>query len=81
MQFQCNDATIENTLLSHKKLEEIIQAQTSIARLGINFGAILNEACQQSQKLTNAAGAVIELIEDSEMVIRRLQVLPPTILA
>lgn len=70
MQFQCNDATIENTLLSHKKLEEIIQAQTSIARLGINFGAILNEACLQSQKLTNADGAVIELIEDAEMVIR-----------
>ena len=70
MQFQCNDATIENTLLSHKKLEEIIQAQTSIARLGINFGAILNEACLQSQKLTNSDGAVIELIEDTEMVIR-----------
>lgn len=70
MQFQCNDATIENTLLSHKKLEEIIQAQTSIARLGINFGAILKEAAQQSQKLTNADGAVIELIENDEMVIR-----------
>lgn len=70
MQFQCNDATIENTLLPHKKLEEIIQAQTSIARLGINFGSILNEAAQQSQKLTNADGAVIELIENTEMVIR-----------
>ncbi|MCW9027372.1 MAG: sensor domain-containing diguanylate cyclase [Kangiella sp.] len=70
MQFQCNDATIENTLLPHRKLEEIIQAQTSIARLGINFGSILNEAAQQSQKLTNADGAVIELIEEDEMVIR-----------
>ncbi|WP_417446036.1 diguanylate cyclase domain-containing protein [Kangiella sp.] len=70
MQFQCNDATIESTLLSHKKLEEIIHAQTSIARLGINFGAILKEAAQQSQMLTNADGAVIELIENNEMVIR-----------
>lgn len=70
MQFQCNDATIESTLLSHKKLEEIIHAQTSIARLGINFGAILKEAAQQSQMLTSADGAVIELIEESEMVIR-----------
>ncbi|ACV27274.1 sensor domain-containing diguanylate cyclase [Kangiella koreensis] len=70
MEFQCNDATIESTLLPHKKLEEIIHAQTSIARLGINFGAILKEAAQQSQKLTNADGAVIELIEGDEMVIR-----------
>lgn len=70
MQFQCNDATIESTLLSHKKLEEIIHAQTSIARLGINFEAILNQVAQKSQHLTNANGAVIELIEGNEMVIR-----------
>lgn len=70
MQFECNDATLENTRLSHKKLEEIIQAQTSIARLGINFEAILNQVAQESQDLTNAHGAVIELIENDEIVIR-----------
>ncbi len=70
MQFRYSDPTVENTQLSHKKLEEIIQAQTAIARLGINFGAILKEAAQQSQMLTNSDGAVIELIENDEMVIR-----------
>ena len=51
-------------------LVEIIHAQTEIAKLGLDLGAVMNLVAERVQRLTGAVGAVVELAEGDDMVYR-----------
>ena len=52
------------------RLLNVIQTQTEIARLGADLGGVMALVTERAQALTGAAGAVVELAEDSDMVYR-----------
>jgi diguanylate cyclase (GGDEF)-like protein len=56
--------------LDSDTLLAIIQAQTEIAKLGMDLGAMLQLVADRMQTLTQATGAIIELAEGEEMVYR-----------
>ncbi|KHK50636.1 diguanylate cyclase [Ralstonia sp. A12] len=51
-------------------LIEIVRAQSEIAKLGTDLGAIMALVTERAQHLTCATGAVLELAEGEEMVYR-----------
>jgi diguanylate cyclase (GGDEF)-like protein len=51
-------------------LMEIIRAQTEIAKLGMDLGAVMAFVAERVQQLTHAGGAIVELAEGDEMVYR-----------
>ncbi len=56
--------------LNSAALMEIIRAQTEIARLGSDLGAMMELIAGRVQEMTRAQGAIVELAEESEMVYR-----------
>ena len=56
--------------LPASKLVAIIDAQLELARLGPAFGTVMDSAAAKAMQLTGADGAVIELVEGSEVVYR-----------
>ena len=56
--------------LQSDDLMAIIQAQTEIAKLGTDLGAMLDLVANRMQSLTRAQGAIVEIAEDDEMVYR-----------
>jgi len=56
--------------LPPSKLVAIIDAQLELARLGQAFGPVMDCAAAKAMQLTGADGAVIELLEGSEVVYR-----------
>ena len=56
--------------LSHGQLLKIIRIQTWVAQQGLDLSSIMFLVARESQDLTNADGAVIELAERDEMVYR-----------
>jgi len=56
--------------LQSDDLMAIIQAQTEIAKLGMDLGAMLDLVVNRMQTLTRAEGAIIEIAEGDEMVYR-----------
>ncbi|CAJ0848476.1 diguanylate cyclase domain-containing protein [Ralstonia flatus] len=61
-------------------LLEIVRAQSEIAKLGTDLGAIMALVTERAQHLTCATGAVIELAEGDEMVYRATSGLTETLL-
>lgn len=53
-----------------QQLMSVIQTQTEIAKLGLDLNAVMTLVAEQAQRLTQAKGAVVELVENSEMVYR-----------
>jgi diguanylate cyclase (GGDEF)-like protein len=51
-------------------LIEIIQAQTEIAKLGLDLGGVIAFVAERVQQLTGAGGAIVELAEGDDMVYR-----------
>lgn len=56
--------------LTPSKLVAIVDAQLELARLGPVFGAVMDLAAAKAMQLAGADGAVIELVEGSEVVYR-----------
>lgn len=56
--------------LSRECLLDIIKVQTEIVQMGLDLGGVMAVVAQHAQRLTNAAGAVVELAEGEEMVYR-----------
>lgn len=56
--------------VSAETLFEIIQAQVRLVSLGNNLSAVIDEASAVAIRLTNADGAVVELLEGEEIVYR-----------
>jgi diguanylate cyclase (GGDEF)-like protein len=56
--------------LPREDLMAIIEAQTELAKLGMDLGAMLDFVASMVQRLTRAQGAIVELAEDGEMVYR-----------
>lgn len=52
------------------QLLAIIKTQTEIAKLGLDLNGVMTLVAEQSQVLTQAAGAVVELAEGEDMVYR-----------
>ena len=48
----------------------IIQAQTEIAKLGLDLGGVITFVAERVQQLTGAGGAIVELAEGDDMVYR-----------
>ncbi|MCO5400053.1 sensor domain-containing diguanylate cyclase [Ralstonia soli] len=61
-------------------LLEIVRAQSEIAKLGTDLGAIMELVTERAQHLTCATGAVVELAEGDEMVYRATSGLTETLL-
>ena len=61
---------MEHTQPNAAILMEIIRIQTEIAKAGIDLGGVMEMVTQQAQRLTGAAGAVVEFAEEEEMVYR-----------
>jgi len=57
-------------LPSQEILLDIINTQTEIVKAGLDLGEVMTRVCIKTQELTKAAGAVVELVEDDEMVYR-----------
>ena len=55
---------------TQKQLLAVIQTQTAIAKLGLDLNAVMTLVAEQTQLITHAKGAVVELAEDGEMVYR-----------
>lgn len=53
-----------------RQLLAIIKTQTEIAKLGLDLSAVMTLVAEQSQVITHAAGAVVELAEGDDMVYR-----------
>lgn len=60
----------KSTTLNPGILLEVIKTQTEIERMGLDLGAVMQLVTRQTQKLTKAAGAIVELAEGEEMVYR-----------
>ncbi|NWK45520.1 sensor domain-containing diguanylate cyclase [Ralstonia pickettii] len=61
-------------------LLEIVRAQSQIAKLGTDLGAIMALVTERAQHLTCATGAVVEMAEGDEMVYRATSGLTETLL-
>jgi diguanylate cyclase (GGDEF)-like protein len=61
---------VEDPGLLSDDLMAIIEAQTEIAKLGMDLGAMLDLVVNRMQSLTRAEGAIIEIVEGDEMVYR-----------
>jgi diguanylate cyclase (GGDEF)-like protein len=61
---------VESPSLQSEDLMAIIQAQTEIAKLGMDLGAMLDLVADRMQTLTRAEGAIVEIAEGDEMVYR-----------
>lgn len=61
---------MKSQLPNNQTLLEIIRIQTDIVKAGMDLGAVMPLITEQSQKLTNADGAVIEICEGEQMVYR-----------
>lgn len=61
---------IEAASLDPDILLEIIRTQTEVAKAGVDLGTVMDIVAKQSQQLIHAAGAVVELAEDGDMVYR-----------
>jgi len=48
----------------------IVQAQTEIAKLGLDLGGVMAFVAERAQRLTGATGAAVELAEGDDMVYR-----------
>jgi diguanylate cyclase len=59
-----------SSLPKAKKLLDVIHIQTEIAKAGLDLGEVMALICQHSRILTEADGAVIELVEGDDMVYR-----------
>jgi diguanylate cyclase (GGDEF)-like protein len=53
-----------------KTLLEIIRVQAEIVKLGLDLGSVMDFVAEEVRVLTNASGAIVELVEDEEMVYR-----------
>ena len=53
-----------------QRLLEVIKAQSEIAKLGLDLGAVMSHVTQRVLDLTPATGAVVELAEGDELVYR-----------
>jgi len=62
--------TVESPVLQSEDLMAIIEAQTEIAKLGMDLGAMLDLVANRMQALTRAQGAIVEIAEGDEMVYR-----------
>ena len=62
--------SVESPTLQSDDLMAIIQAQTEIAKLGMDLGAMLDLVANRMQTLTRAQGAIVEIAEGDEMVYR-----------
>ncbi|NLP82170.1 GAF domain-containing protein, partial [Acinetobacter baumannii] len=60
-------------------LLEIVRAQSQIAKLGTDLGAIMALVAERAQHLTCATGAVVEMAEGDEMVYRATSGLTETL--
>lgn len=56
--------------LPSQLLAHIIQAQIELARSGPDFGLLLERTAASAAHLANAEGAVVELVEDTDIVYR-----------
>ena len=56
--------------LTRKQLFDIIALQTKVVQQGLDFASIMQMVTSETQRLTRADGAVIELAEAGEMVYR-----------
>lgn len=54
--------------ISNHKLMEIINVQTEIAQQGLDLGNIMDLVTEKTQKITEADGACVELIQKEELV-------------
>jgi diguanylate cyclase (GGDEF)-like protein len=52
------------------QLLAVIGTQTEIARLGLDLGGVMALVARQAQLITQAAGAVVELVDGDDMVYR-----------
>jgi diguanylate cyclase (GGDEF)-like protein len=52
------------------QLLAIIAMQTEIAKLGLDLGGVMEMVAERAQEITRATGAVVELVEDEDMVYR-----------
>jgi diguanylate cyclase (GGDEF)-like protein len=52
------------------QLLAIIATQTEIARLGLDLGSVMALIAERAQTITEASGAVVELVEGDDMVYR-----------
>ncbi|KIF81526.1 sensor domain-containing diguanylate cyclase [Noviherbaspirillum autotrophicum] len=64
------DKAIGMASLDSRILLEIIRTQAEVAKAGVDLGTVMDIVAKQSQQLTRAAGAVVELAEDDDMVYR-----------
>jgi diguanylate cyclase (GGDEF)-like protein len=62
--------SVESPSLQSEDLMAIIQAQTEIAKLGMDLGAMLDLVADRMQVLTRAEGAIVEIAEGDEMIYR-----------
>jgi diguanylate cyclase (GGDEF)-like protein len=62
--------TVQEPGLHSADLMAIIEAQTEIARLGMDLGAMLSLVVERMQALTRAHGAIVEIAEGEDMVYR-----------
>src|SRR5580658_1211736 len=53
-----------------QRLRTIIDIQSMLVSVEFDLSSFLSMVVEHVQKLTNASGAVIELVEDTEMVYR-----------
>jgi diguanylate cyclase (GGDEF)-like protein len=61
---------VEGGTIDSQVLVEIIKAQTEIAKQGLDLGGVMVFVADRIRLLTNAAGAVVELVDGDEMVYR-----------
>jgi diguanylate cyclase (GGDEF)-like protein len=54
--------------VSNDKLLEIINVQTEVAQQGMDLGNIMDLVTERTQRITNADGASVELVEKEELV-------------
>src|SRR5688500_16984565 len=62
--------SVESPSLQSEDLMAIFQAQTEIAKLGMDLGAMLDLVADRMQVLTRAEGAIVEIAEGDEMIYR-----------
>lgn len=63
-------AAEEQLRLNESRLTEIVEAQQELALGRLGTGELLERVAQLALKLTRADGAVVELVQDQELVVR-----------
>lgn len=64
------DPEVMDSAINQADLMGVIQAQTEIAKVGVDLGAVMTVAAERAMSLTGADGSVIELAEGEDMVYR-----------